>query len=260
MHQIKPSQCWNFNYQFLCRSCGILSWQEGGVWCPAPSIPGRHWIEKKGGGNWMRTKKWFWRDSIFSWNRRCWIFEIVSVLPKMYSTNRPHRLKTQICSAKHKCVLPIKTHMCFESNHICVLPYAWQLLSDLASETAFAAAAAMAAAMAAAVAMAAMATATMAAAQTAAAATAAREIYIKKGRKRRSSWRRRQRRRRLQWRRLRRRWNDMQQGGAGGGHRSHGSRGLVRDSVELGGLHLVELFKMSYYSSKDYSEFLGPNI
>ena len=37
---------------------------------------------------------------------------------------------------------------------------------------------------------------------------------------------------------------------------SHGSRGLVRDSVELGGLHLVELYKMSYYSSKDYSEIL----
>jgi hypothetical protein len=50
------------------------------------------------------------------------------------------------------------------------------------------------------------------------------------------------------------------QSGAGGGHRSHGSRRSVRDSVELGGLHLVELHKMSYYSSKEYSEFLGPKI
>ena len=28
--------------------------------------------------------------------------------------------------------------------------------------------------------------------------------------------------------------------------------------VELGGSHLVEWYKMSYYSSTDYSDFLGP--
>ena len=30
--------------------------------------------------------------------------------------------------------------------------------------------------------------------------------------------------------------------------------------VELGGSHLVELYKKSYYSIKDYSEILGPKI
>jgi hypothetical protein len=45
------------------------------------------------------------------------IFEKISVLSKVYSTNRPHRLKTQMCFAKHNCVLPIKTQKCFESKH-----------------------------------------------------------------------------------------------------------------------------------------------
>jgi hypothetical protein len=31
----------------------------------------------------------------------CLIFEMISVLPKVYSTNRPHSLKTQMCFAKH---------------------------------------------------------------------------------------------------------------------------------------------------------------
>ena len=59
------------------------------------------------------------------------IFEKNSVLPKVYSANRPHRLKTQMCFAKHKFVLPIKTEKCFESKHFCVLLYAWQLLLHL---------------------------------------------------------------------------------------------------------------------------------
>ena len=52
------------------------------------------------------------------------IFERISVLPKVYSINRPHRLKPRMCFAKHTCVLPIKTQKCFESKHFCVLPYA----------------------------------------------------------------------------------------------------------------------------------------
>ncbi len=39
-----------------------------------------------------------------------------SVLPKMYSTNRPHRLKTQMCFAKHKCVLQ-NTNVFCQSKH-----------------------------------------------------------------------------------------------------------------------------------------------
>jgi len=59
------------------------------------------------------------------------IFETISVLLEVHFTNRPHRLKTQMCFAIHNCVVPIKTHLCFESKYFCVLPYAWQLLSHL---------------------------------------------------------------------------------------------------------------------------------
>jgi len=48
------------------------------------------------------------------------IFEIISVLLKVYSTNRPHRLKTQMCFAKQKCVLQ-NTNVFCQSKHICVL-------------------------------------------------------------------------------------------------------------------------------------------
>ena len=48
-----------------------------------------------------------------------------------------------------------------------------------------------------------------------------------------------------------RRRNDVRQGGDRGGHCSHGSRGLVSDSVELGGYDLHH----TIYSSKDYSVF-----
>ena len=87
--------------------------------------PGRHWIGKKGGGNTERALKngfgvipYFLE--IADVGEAYLIFEIISVLPKVHSSNRPHRLKTQMCVAKQKCVLQNTNAFC-QSKHICVL-------------------------------------------------------------------------------------------------------------------------------------------
>ncbi len=66
----------------------------------------------KGGEYWTRTKKWFLE--ITDIGEVYLIFEIISVLPKVYSTNRQHRLKTQMCFANQNTfVHRIKTLLCF---------------------------------------------------------------------------------------------------------------------------------------------------
>ncbi len=66
-------------------------------------------LGKKGGGNAEQTlKKGFGAIPYFleiaNVGEAYLIFEKISVLPKVHSTNRPHRLKTHVCFAKHKCV------------------------------------------------------------------------------------------------------------------------------------------------------------
>jgi hypothetical protein len=72
------------------------------------SSSGRHWIgEIKGGGNTERAPKHVFCAipyflEITDVGEAYLIYEIISVLLKVYSTNRPHRLKTQMfCQSKH---------------------------------------------------------------------------------------------------------------------------------------------------------------
>ena len=86
----------NIGILITSRSCGILLWWEGGAWCPTPSIPARHWIGKIGGGNTeLAQKNGFgvipYFLEITNVEEAYLIFEIFSVLPKVYLTNMPHR-------------------------------------------------------------------------------------------------------------------------------------------------------------------------
>jgi len=84
------------------------------------TIPGRHWIGKKGGGNTEPApKNGFGAIPYFleitNVGEAYLIFVKTGVLPKALSTNRLNKLKTLKVFAKH----------------LSVLPYACQLLSHL---------------------------------------------------------------------------------------------------------------------------------
>jgi hypothetical protein len=71
-------------------------------------LSGRHWIGGggEGGGNTERALKngfgaFPYFLEITDVGEAYLLFEKINVLPKVYSTNRPHRLKTQKCFAKH---------------------------------------------------------------------------------------------------------------------------------------------------------------